>query len=102
MKKVAIAACMIMFLSACGTSIGPGNKEDVDDKIEQQNYRGNDLNRPYDRDKGLDKEQFNDQNLNDRNNNNLNRRQINDNLEPNRNDGLEPDVNNDMDRNLVQ
>lgn len=95
MKKIAIATVAIFMLSACGTSIGPGNKEDVDDNIEQQNYRGNDMNQPNNQDGDMNNNRFNDQNLNDRNNNNLNRRQMNDDLGPDVND-------NNTDENLVR
>src|SRR5699024_8673041 len=97
MKKTLVAMFAIMLLAACGTTTGPGNKAPADDNIEQQNFRGNDVDNNRDnRNDNFDNNQFND-----RNDNNLNRRQMKDNndLQPDKND-----MNNDImeDENLVR
>lgn len=106
-KKVAIATFAIAMLSACGTTTGPGNKEDVNDQIEQQNYRGND-NQWDNRngDNNLNRKQLND----DRTPMNNDRAPLNDNNTPLNNDrapsndtnNLGPNNENINDRNMVR
>lgn len=108
MKKIMTAIAAVFLLTACNPATGPGNKEPANenknDNIEQQNYRGNDVNDPNPRHEDRMNDRMNDR-TNDRNDNNLNRSQYNDgHPSPNGNDDLGPNRNDTYpnDENLVE
>lgn len=99
LKKIFTAIFALTLLTACGANSGPGNKAPANDNnnIEQQNYRGNDMN--YDRNnRNLRDDFYDNTRYNDRyNDNNLNRRPMNDNnyrRNNNSNNNLTPNNNN--------